>query len=112
MPQPASLMGLPDARAALDRALSSPQGVRLKFPSKARASAFRFRCYTVRNREAQRLARLYPDTMISTGRAPTPWDNFAFLLKSGEEVGEPGTHWYLYIVGSDSAEEMLQIEEL
>lgn len=99
MGQPTSVLALPDARHALNRAADSPNGIRISFPSKAKAHSFRMRCYTVRSRERTRMEKIYgPGT-------PSPWDAFMFQLDTNPD----GTAT-LTIVNEGGVN--LQIEEL
>ena len=67
-PQAHSMFGFPDARAFLNRAIDSQNGVRAIFPEWKGAFSFRMRLYTYRKRERALNSKVYePGQWNTTG---------------------------------------------
>ena len=58
-PQAHSMFGFPDARAFLNRAIETQNGVRAIFPEWKGAFSFRMRCYAFRKRERALNRKVY-----------------------------------------------------
>lgn len=79
MPQPKSANALPDARSFLNNVLKAEKGLKITFPDKKKATVFRFRCYTCRDRERQRNRRIYKD--VDPEHNQTIWDAISLYLE-------------------------------
>ncbi len=64
-----SITSYPDIRAALDRALESAKGVRLRFSDKKSAMTFRGRVHSFRFRDRKENSKIYHDTDPMYGRS-------------------------------------------
>lgn len=61
MPQAKGHNAHPTARALLERALESPRGIKVPFPTEGKAMAMRQQCYTVRTRDRARTRKIYDE---------------------------------------------------
>ena len=78
-------------RELLDRALAPPRGLRVTFPSRERAAAFRNQCYAIRRKDAARSRRVWEP--LDKGYGKSPYDELVFLFcVDGLWIGrnEPG----------------------
>ncbi len=71
-------------RELLDRALASPNGVKLTFASRALAIAYRNQCYAIRNRDAARSRRGFESHELGYGKSP--YDPLSFRLVAGPSL--------------------------
>jgi hypothetical protein len=71
MPNSGSLAAYPDVKEALDRALTSPRGVKATFLNHSDARRFQGRCNSFRKLDRRENLKIYPDpTHILHGRSP------------------------------------------
>ena len=61
MSNPSSLLAYPEIRDALDRALQSERGIRVKFRTDVAATQFVGRAYSFRMLDRAENAKIYPD---------------------------------------------------
>lgn len=64
-----SITSYVDIRGALDQALASPKGVRLRFPDKPAATTFKGRVHTFRFQDRKENKKIYPEDHPMHGRS-------------------------------------------
>lgn len=72
MPYASSINAYPDVRAALERALASPKGIKLSFKEKTDAISFRGRIHSFRYLERRENKKIYPEDHVLY--SSTPYD--------------------------------------
>lgn len=110
-------------RDLLERALSSPKGIRVWFASQADAVSMRNRMATVKTQDRKHSCKLYD--ISSPLYNKSPFDELAIVLKSGiysinEELQkvlslEPGEIWsgtWMYILPAGTSDAGFVVEEL
>lgn len=71
-----------DARACLNAAMETPNGIRLKFPNHKAAMRFANKCYTVRSRERTAAAKRHDVDHPQYGRSP--WEDISIRIYTPE----------------------------
>ncbi len=95
-----------DCRGAMNSAIESKWGIRIKFPSKELAIGFRHKCHKTRQAERLKAAKIYGDAFKGI-----PIDNLCFNLwavDSSQLIGE----WWLYITHGETLHKGFEAEEL
>lgn len=118
-----STMNLVSPQDLLERALSSPKGIRVWFKSEAEAISMRNRMSTVKTRERKKSTKLYEMSSQLYNRCP--YDDLAIVLKAGElsrgeEVSrllnippeERITGVWMYILPQGTSDQAFIVEEL
>lgn len=77
-----SNLSFEDCRSALDRALASPNGIRVSFETKGQAYRFRQRLNTFRAKDRARNTSIYPQDHPQHNRSV--WDTLVFELSEAE----------------------------
>lgn len=99
MPYAVSINAYPDIRAALERALNSTKGIKLRFENNQDLMTFRGRVHSFRCKDRAENRKIYPEDHPMHGRSV--FDPLMVKTKSTTEV------WVIKLEGQD-----FQIEEL
>ena len=83
-----SYQSYPDVQAAFDKALESPRGVRLTFPTPGKAINFRQRCYKFRLLDRGENSKIYPPG--HSHHMTSQYDGLVFTLAANTVTIYPG----------------------
>lgn len=95
-----------DSRGAMNTAVESKWGIRIKFPTKELAMGFRHKCHKTRQSERLKAAKIYGEDFHGL-----PIDHISFNIWVVDPSNLSG-EWWLYLTHGETIHKGFEFEEL